>query len=262
MKENELTAWCFNENLIRTIDQDSEIWFVGKDIAVSLGYKDTVNALKEHVDNEDKSITKVMTSGGMQNAVIINESGLYSLIFNSKLESAKQFKHWVTKEVLPTIRKTGSYSVNPLKEIYADTGNKAKQAKVLAQQIQLLRAVEILVDKGLIKKENFLSVIEEFNSRARTMEPLANMREKEIKENAKLLDFVSESISITGSDTDTIDADTLYVLYIDHTEGDVLKSGTFKNRMETLFPQLRYAMSEKNGILTQMVYGVKIKESK
>ena len=94
------------------------------------------------------------------------------------------------------------------------------------------------------------------------MEPLANMREKEIKENAKLLDFVAESISITGSDTDTIDADTLYVLYIDHTEGDVLKSGTFKNRMETLFPQLRYAMSEENGILTQMVYGVKIKESK
>ena len=92
------------------------------------------------------------------------------------------------------------------------------------------------------------------------MEPLANMREKEIKENAKLLDFVAESISITGSDTDTIDADTLYVLYID--QGDVLKSGTFKNRMETLFPQLRYAMSEENGILTQMVYGVKIKESK
>lgn len=263
MQQNEISAWCFNENLVRTVDlKDSEIWFVGKDIANSLGYSNTRDALLKHVDEEDKTLVALYDGVGNPNQIVINESGVYSLIFSSKLESAKQFKHWVTKEVLPAIRKTGSYSVNPLKEIYADTGNKAKQAKVLAQQIQLLRAVEILVDKGLIRKENFLSVIEEFNSRARTMEPLANMREKEIKENAKLLDFVAESISITGSDTDTIDADSLYVLYIDHTEGDVLKSGTFKNRMETLFPQLRYAMSEENGILTQMVYGVKIKESK
>lgn len=101
---------------IRTINIDGEPWFVGKDVALALGYEDTVNALKKHVDQEDKimgcqnatpSITDSM--GRIQYPTWINESGLYSLILGSKLESAKRFKHWVTSEVLPAIRKTGSY---------------------------------------------------------------------------------------------------------------------------------------------------------
>ena len=98
---------------IRTMLIDGEPWFVGKDVAASLGYgdgKSLANAIAKHVSDEDKGVTEMMTPGGRQNMTIINESGLYSLIFGSKLESAKKFKKWVTSEVLPTIHKTGGYA--------------------------------------------------------------------------------------------------------------------------------------------------------
>ena len=94
---------------IRTVTIKNEPWFVGKDVAVSLGYKDTSDALKKHVADEDKLTRCFADSGQNRQMYIINESGLYALIFGSKLESAKRFKHWVTSEVLPAIRKTGAY---------------------------------------------------------------------------------------------------------------------------------------------------------
>jgi prophage antirepressor-like protein len=95
---------------IRTVTIDNEIYFVGKDVAEALGYSNTRDALSTHVADEDKN-TVVISDGkrGNPNQTVINESGLYALIFGSKLESAKRFKHWVTSEVLPTIRKTGGY---------------------------------------------------------------------------------------------------------------------------------------------------------
>ena len=94
---------------MRCIEKDGEPWFVGKDVAVALGYSNTRKAVLVHVDAEDKGVTKWDTPGGTQQMTIINESGLYSLIFGSKLEKAKRFKRWVTSEVLPALRKTGSY---------------------------------------------------------------------------------------------------------------------------------------------------------
>ncbi len=96
---------------VRVIMIDGKPWFVGKDIATNLGYKNTRVALKDNVDEEDKVVTEVTTPGGLQKAVLINESGMYALVFNSRLESAKQFKHWVTSEILPTLRKTGTYTM-------------------------------------------------------------------------------------------------------------------------------------------------------
>lgn len=96
---------------IRTVVIDGEPWFVGKDVAEALGYSNTRDALATHVMDEDKN-TVVISDGkrrGNPNQVIINESGLYALIFGSKLDSAKRFKHWVTSEVLPQIRRTGTY---------------------------------------------------------------------------------------------------------------------------------------------------------
>ena len=98
---------------IRTLTIEGAPWFVGKDIAAALGYKDSVNALKSHVDDEDKRGWRVTTPSGEQQANIINESGLYSLILSSKLPAAKQFKRWVTSEVLPALRKTGQYQIVP-----------------------------------------------------------------------------------------------------------------------------------------------------
>lgn len=98
---------------VRAIEQNGEPWFVGKDVARALGYgagKSLANVVANHVDDEDKGVTELMTPGGRQKMTIINESGLYALIFSSKLPSAKKFKHWVTSEVLPSIRKTGGYT--------------------------------------------------------------------------------------------------------------------------------------------------------
>ena len=109
---------------VRTLCIDGEPWFVGKDVADVLGYTNSRKALADHVDDEDKGVTKCDTLGGEQVTTIINESGLYSLIFSSKLESARRFKRWVTSEVLPAIRKTGNYSVpNETKLLKALTGN-------------------------------------------------------------------------------------------------------------------------------------------
>lgn len=105
--------FTFKQNEVRTILVNDEPYFVGKDVAEVLGYSNTQKAILNHVDEEDKGVTKWDTLGGKQNMTIINESGLYSLILKSKLPNARKFKRWVTSEVLPTIRKTGSYTNVP-----------------------------------------------------------------------------------------------------------------------------------------------------
>lgn len=94
---------------IRTLNINNEPWFVGKDVATILGYAKPTDAVRKRVDEEDRGISKIETPRGTQDMTIINESGLYSLILSSKLPNAKKFKHWVTSEVLPTIRKHGAY---------------------------------------------------------------------------------------------------------------------------------------------------------
>ena len=94
---------------VRTLMRDGEPWAVGKDVAEALGYKNPRQAIVDHVDSEDKGVAKRDTLGGNQDTVIINESGLYSLILSSKLPKAKEFKRWITSEVLPALRKTGHY---------------------------------------------------------------------------------------------------------------------------------------------------------
>lgn len=97
---------------LRTVEIDGEPWFVGKDVATALGYTDTFGALKKHVDTADKQNCQNDSFNTPRGMTIINESGLYSLILSSKLPSAKEFKHWVTSEVLPSIRKNGAYIRN------------------------------------------------------------------------------------------------------------------------------------------------------
>lgn len=106
---NELQNFNFSGQDVRIITINDEPWFVGKDVADILGYSNSRKALSDHVDDEDKGVTKSDTLGGNQNITIINESGLYSLILKSKKPEAKQFKRWVTSDVLPTIRKHGAY---------------------------------------------------------------------------------------------------------------------------------------------------------
>lgn len=112
--ENESNVLVFKHpefDAVRVIDVDGEPWFVGVDVARVLQYKDSYSAIRHNVDEEDRRYCPISSASGTQNTTIINESGLYSLIFGSKMERAKEFKHWVTSEVLPSIRKTGRYDL-------------------------------------------------------------------------------------------------------------------------------------------------------
>lgn len=107
---NDLTTFTSPEfGQVRTVEINGTPWLVGKDVAVALGYAKPTDAIRKHVDPEDKGISKTETPSGEQEMLIINESGLYSLILSSKMPKAKAFKHWVTSEVLPAIHKTGAY---------------------------------------------------------------------------------------------------------------------------------------------------------
>ncbi len=119
---------------IRTVEINGEPWLVGKDVALALGYREPTKAVRERVDREDRGVSKIDTPSGTQDMTIINESGLYSLILSSKLPNAKKFKRWVTAEVLPSIRKTGGYSVPSAEDAPASK----KDLADLTAAIQLL----------------------------------------------------------------------------------------------------------------------------
>lgn len=119
---------------IRTIAINGEPWFVGKDVAERLGYTDTAQAVRKHIDDEDKGVVDLTTPGGIQRATIINESGLYSLVLSSKLPRAKAFKHWVTSEVIPSIRKRGVYATPQTAE------QMLKDPDVMIRALQELKA--------------------------------------------------------------------------------------------------------------------------
>lgn len=103
---------------VRTVVIDGEAWFVGNDVARVLEYKDLYSAMRRNVDEEDKRLCPVSSAKGTQQTVLINESGLYSLIFGSRMEKAKEFKCWVTGEVLPTLRQTGTYTIGKKRDSY------------------------------------------------------------------------------------------------------------------------------------------------
>ena len=129
---------------IRSLELNGEPWFVGKDVAEVLGYKEPRSAISKKVDEDDRGVAKMETPSGIQEMTIINESGLYSLILSSKLPTAKAFKRWVTSEVLPAIRKTGGYILTTPQMSEQEIMAKAVQISMatIAQQKDAILALE------------------------------------------------------------------------------------------------------------------------
>jgi len=143
---NELTIFNNEEfGEIRTVQINEDVWFVGKDVAQALGYERPTKAILDHVDSDDKDEVPIQdTIGRMQNTTVINESGIYALVFSSKLESAKRFKHWITSEVLPQIRKTGSYAVakSPTEMLVLMAQELDKQSKAMLEVKEDVKRLE------------------------------------------------------------------------------------------------------------------------
>lgn len=152
---------------VRTVNIDGEPWLVGKDVAAALGYVDTFGALKKHVDDEDKQNCQNDSFESPRGMTIINESGLYSLVLSSKLPTAKKFKRWVTSEVLPTIRKTGGYSMKQKAQAEQDKTREmraeamlrnsiSKQAKMM-MEIAKMSHIKAYQDVMMAKAGNILA---------------------------------------------------------------------------------------------------------
>ena len=144
---NKLQLFNFENQQVRTLKIDDEPYFVGKDVASILGYSNTRDALNKHVDSEDKNTVAIHDgiTRGNPNQVVINESGLYSLILSSKMPNAKKFKHWVTSEVLPTIRKHGAYMTD--EKAFDIVHNKNGLADLLQQAADQLKQKDIQIEE-------------------------------------------------------------------------------------------------------------------
>ena len=146
---------------VRAIEINGEPWLVGKDVADILGYNNTPKAIRDHVDDEDKLTERIVLSGQNREAIVINESGLYSLILSSKLPQAKQFKKWVTAEVLPSIRKHGGYIKDQEKLSDDELLSKAllvAQSKIKERdkEIERMKPKEIFADAVATSKTSIL----------------------------------------------------------------------------------------------------------
>lgn len=171
---------------IRTIEKDGEPWFVGKDVAAALGYEKPTDAVRKHVDVEDRGISKMETPSGAQETTIINESGLYSLVLSSKLPTAKKFKRWVTSEVIPSIRKHGAYMtpetleaaiLNPDTMIKLCTALKDEQDKRKALEVA---NAELVVEKQIMQpKADYFDELVDRNLLTSFMETAKQLEVKE-----------------------------------------------------------------------------------
>ncbi|AKG66627.1 phage antirepressor [Lactobacillus helveticus] len=142
--KNEIQFFNFEGNQIRTLEIKNEPWFVGKDVAEILGYKNPQKALRDHVDQEDKTVNEMFTVNRTA-VILINESGLYSLILSSKMPNAKKFKRWVTSEVLPSIRKHGAYMTD--EKAFDVIHNHNGLADLLQQAADQLRQKDIQIEE-------------------------------------------------------------------------------------------------------------------
>lgn len=142
---NNLQLFEFENQKVRTLKIDDEPYFVGKDVANILGYSNPNKALRDHIDAEDKRGERIVTPSGNQVTIVINESGLYSLILSSKMPNAKRFKHWVTSEVLPAIREHGAYMTD--QKAFDVVNNKDGLASLLQQAADQLRQKDIQIEE-------------------------------------------------------------------------------------------------------------------
>lgn len=177
---------------VRTLLIDGQPWFVGKDVGKALGYSNTRDALSKHVDTEDKTTVAICDTGSnyKSQAVIINESGVYSLIFSSKLEGARQFKRWVTSEVLPSIRKYGAYlTEEALARVTGDTSEAEKLFTELKKEKLRVKQLQ----KECDSLERLMSVTREANELLSTTNELLEKRVEVLEPKASYYDSVLDS---------------------------------------------------------------------
>lgn len=232
---------------VRTMKINGEPWFVGKDVATILGYAKPENAIANHVDDEDKTTTLIQGTGSnyKSNAVIINESGLYSLILSSKLPKAKEFKHWVTSEILPSIRKTGGYSIQSKPDSYMIEDPIARAKRWIEEQEEKrLLEVKIEEQKPLVEYAEHIQASDD-SIDMKSMAKIASKKGIKIGRN-KLFSFLR---SCKVLDSDNIP----YANYMDKGWFEVVESTyMFANGEQKITKTTRVTPKGQLGIVRQL----------
>lgn len=184
---------------VRTLMINNAPYFAGKDVAVILGYSNPPKAIRDHVDEEDKTVNDLFTVNGTQ-GILINESGLYSLIFSSKLPTAKKFKRWVTSEVLPAIRKTGSYTTKPVQT--AEDKAKNAETKLMNARSRMANMYLKLANVDTVSQE-YKNILVAKSAEVLTGQPLLPLPKSEHKmysatEVAEMLGVSAQKIGRTA----------------------------------------------------------------
>ena len=230
---------------VRTMEINGEPYFVGKDVAEILGYANTSKALIDHVDDEDKLNNETLSSLGQRGGWLINESGLYSLILSSKLSNAKKFKRWVTSEILPAIRKTGSYSIQNKPDSYT-IEDPAARARRWAEEYEEKKALEakIEVQKPLVEYAEHIQASKDVID-MKSMAKLASKNGIKIGRN-KLFSFLRKR--------EILDKDNIpYASYMDREWFEVVESTyTFSNGEEKITKTTLVKPKGQLGIVRQL----------
>ena len=231
---------------VRTMEINGEPYFVGKDVAEILGYSKARNAIANHVDDDDKKVAPIQGDlGGIQEMTVINESGLYSLILSSKLPNAKRFKRWVTSEILPSIRKTGSYSIQSKPDSYT-IEDPIERAKRWIEEQEEKKALEVKIEaqKPLVEYAEHIQASKDVID-MKSMAKLASKNGVKIGRN-KLFAFLRER--------GILDKDNIpYASYMDREWFEVVESTyTFSNGDEKITKTTLVKPKGQLGIVRQL----------
>ncbi len=241
-------TWVFGDTLVRTVQIKNEPYFVGKDVATALEYKLTTD-LTKNLDSDEITTCTIPTFGGKQEMLVINESGLYHAIFMSRKEAAKEFRRWVTNEVLPAIRKTGTYTATLETELEQEK-KRLEIARFRASRY-ILDHLEELSEKKLLTRAAIQEVI--VNAAGENSAAVFS------DEDARIKNFIFESCKV--AETGFVPVSELYECYKKWAGGNCLSRNTFVRRVQKIMGKfVEYKQKRVNGEIILVFVGIEFSE--
>lgn len=243
-------SWAFNDMLVRTVAIDDNSWFVAKDVSTALEYRNATD-LTRSLDSDEVVTCSIPTSGGVQEMLVINEPGLYHAIFMSRKEAAKEFRRWVTNEVLPAIRKNGGYALSLDAELEQE--KKRSEIAQLRANRYILEHIEEFTEKNLLTRSNIQGII---NGTSNENSAVAFS-----DEDLRIKTFIFETCRI--AEFAFVTAADLYAQYENWANGKCLSRNTFVRRVQKVMGKfVDYKQKRVNGEVVLVFTGMEFLEEK
>lgn len=253
--ESASQIFAYSDNMVRTLEMDGEPWFVAKDIASILGFSQASDITK-HLDDDEKGKTNCHTLGGNQIMQIINESGLYHAIFQSRKEEAQTFRRWVTGEVLPAIRRAGGYFADG-----GEIGRARKEAELarIREETAFSNARCRIYEEIAKGKASDALKLSALTGRA-VSRSLVRRSASKPDHTAEIAVFCDKFCDVTGRESDWMKLAELYGVYKEWTKGEIIKRQDFERALGRICDGVEFRARRPDGIETRTVFGMKLKE--